>query len=376
MVVTDPEPYPVAYLRIDEAELEEKPGWKRPSVLELRTMLGLEEKSDGLDEVGRETIQKLDKWDNTNSVDNPGCVEGHIAELEKTTLGRSEPSPSRLLFAKRRYWFAASMDGTTLQGEDVGVELKRCLDELSCKLRSNRPTPDSHPAILSSHKLSLPLHTAHVTLLLSSMSLFAAANSVYTAHFGISPPSRATVAVPLPSGQRIRLEIVGFDDQRPSESKSYIDSQTRSRRALHVQGLSYWAPANIGPYSQAVIVSESIKGKREMLTDRLQVDSRVHVAGQIPLLPASLTLPVPPEDDISPYAQQAVLALQHVEEIIRVLRSKNTTGGGWDGWGEGCIGWWTKKDGAGSNGIQVVRQAWAAWAKTVSLLGVTTGSRC
>jgi hypothetical protein len=26
---------------------------------------------------------------------------------------------------------------------------------------------------------------------------------------------------------------------------------------LHVQGLSYWAPANIGPYSQGVVVSPS-----------------------------------------------------------------------------------------------------------------------
>jgi hypothetical protein len=27
------------------------------------------------------------------------------------------------------------------------------------------------------------------------------------------------------------------------------------RETMHVQGISYWAPANIGPYSQSVIVS-------------------------------------------------------------------------------------------------------------------------
>lgn len=91
------------------------------------------------------------------------------------------------------------------------------------------------------------------------MSLFAPANAVYMTYFGTSPPSRATVAVPLPSGCRIRLEVVGFDDRpKPQAGNATIsrgESSTRvDRQALHVQGLSYWAPANIGPYSQAVIV--------------------------------------------------------------------------------------------------------------------------
>ena len=83
------------------------------------------------------------------------------------------------------------------------------------------------------------------------MSLFLPANAVYLKYFGTSPPSRATVAVPLPSGTRIRLEVIGFDD-RPSAGES---GRVQGRQALHVQGLSYWAPANIGPYSQAVSVS-------------------------------------------------------------------------------------------------------------------------
>jgi len=28
------------------------------------------------------------------------------------------------------------------------------------------------------------------------------------------------------------------------------------RRVMHVQGISHWAPANIGPYSQAIMVSQ------------------------------------------------------------------------------------------------------------------------
>lgn len=30
------------------------------------------------------------------------------------------------------------------------------------------------------------------------------------------------------------------------------------RDVMHVQGISYWAPANIGPYSQSIIVSSMI----------------------------------------------------------------------------------------------------------------------
>ena len=31
-----------------------------------------------------------------------------------------------------------------------------------------------------------------------------------------------------------------------------------NRQTMHVQGLSHWAPANIGPYSQAVKVREQL----------------------------------------------------------------------------------------------------------------------
>lgn len=93
------------------------------------------------------------------------------------------------------------------------------------------------------------------------MSLFVPANAVYSTYFGTSPPSRATVAVPLPPGTRIRLEVVGFDD-RPLTGSTGVRVD---RQALHVQGLSYWAPANIGPYSQAVIVSLPVSTPQESI---------------------------------------------------------------------------------------------------------------
>lgn len=100
----------------------------------------------------------------------------------------------------------------------------------------NRPT-----GILQSHDLRIE-DVANITLLLPSLApkIFAAANKAYAEFFGVSPPSRACVGVDLPEGVGVILECVARKDN--------------TRRALHVQSLSYWAPANIGPYSQAVTV--------------------------------------------------------------------------------------------------------------------------
>jgi diphthine-ammonia ligase len=75
------------------------------------------------------------------------------------------------------------------------------------------------------------------------MDLFDSVNAVYSTFFGVSPPARACVAVDLPPPIRVRLDCV-----------AYSGCEHTGRQALHVQGLSYWAPANIGPYSQAIVV--------------------------------------------------------------------------------------------------------------------------
>lgn len=90
------------------------------------------------------------------------------------------------------------------------------------------------------------------------MADFPKANKAYSAFFGSSPPSRACVAVILPPNQRVRLEAMGYDDTQLPERSGL------GRSALHVQSISYWAPANIGPYSQAVMVSFTHSSYRPM----------------------------------------------------------------------------------------------------------------
>ncbi|KAA1069561.1 hypothetical protein PGT21_028129 [Puccinia graminis f. sp. tritici] len=127
---------------------------------------------------------------------------------------------------------------------------------------------------------------AHINLHLSSMAYFSEVNRVYTNKFGTSPPTRACVANPLPGTARVMLDAIV---RRPA-----IDLNHQDRVALHVQSRSYWAPANIGPYSQAVMVG-----------------SKIFVSGQIGLVPATLTLPVPRS-----FMEEAVLSLQHARRIL------------------------------------------------------------
>ena len=116
-----------------------------------------------------------------------------------------------------------------------------------------------------------PSDIVFTTLLLHSMADFLTVNKVYTNIFHEpNPPARVTVACGdcLPEGVKIMASFL-------------IDIGPRqSREGLHVQSRSYWAPANIGPYSQAI----SIPVENEVMGNC----SLVYVAGQIPLVPASM----------------------------------------------------------------------------------------
>jgi len=125
-------------------------------------------------------------------------------------------------------------------------EVRECFHILQSRVinqgRAHRIANFGPQGCLSEHSLSFS-HIANMNVFISSMEDFASINAVYATYFGVSPPARACVAVDLPHPLRMMLDCVAYSEQRKGD-----------RRALHVQGLSYWAPANIGPYSQAIIV--------------------------------------------------------------------------------------------------------------------------
>eukprot|EP00892_Ulva_mutabilis_P002713 jgi/Ulvmu1/12442/UM009_0094.1 len=104
----------------------------------------------------------------------------------------------------------------------------------------------------------------YVHLFLRHMPHFAAANSAYRAAVPQnSAPARACVAAPLPPGVLCAIDAI-----RVPPAGVAGDS---CRKVLHVQSHSDWAPASIGPYSQAVVWN-----------------GLLHMAGQIPLDPGSM----------------------------------------------------------------------------------------
>lgn len=135
------------------------------------------------------------------------------------------------------------------------------------------------------------------------MDFFPSLNAIYATFFGTSPPTRACVAVDLPSSIRIKFDCF-----------AYAETDSNQRTALHVQGLSYWAPANIGPYSQAVLINENM-----------------FLSGQIGLLPASLSLPSPQDP-----ATETALIFQHTERIVDAMRKSS---GQWNGHTQLAIYW-------------------------------------
>lgn len=141
---------------------------------------------------------------------------------------------------------------------------------------------------------------AYTSIILRDMADFVAVNGAYGKCFQHpSPPARITLSC---------AGVLPQDSLVTISATSVAPKHGKHRKGLHVQSRSYWAPANIGPYSQAITVSASLRDGTEC--------ELVYVAGQIPLNPASMELHSPfGLDSPETFKHQAVLALQHLYRI-------------------------------------------------------------
>ncbi|ETS03968.1 putative ATP-binding endoribonuclease [Trichoderma reesei RUT C-30] len=152
-------------------------------------------------------------------------------------------------------------------------------------------------------------HITNTTIILRNMADFPRINAEYGKLFRRpNPPSRVTISCGalLPPGYSVMVFL--------TIPRSGVNT---SRNGLHVQSRSYWAPANIGPYSQAIDVAVSAKAGQTGLR-------AIYIAGQIPLIPSSMTLP-PPSD--TSFGTQIVLSLQHLWRIGLELKVQLWTSG-------------------------------------------------
>ena len=95
---------------------------------------------------------------------------------------------------------------------------------------------------LSRFKLSFS-NIVLMTVYIRDMNQFSEFNKVYALYFGVNPSPRVTVELNIAS--TIKMELLAYrDDKKVGFTKE----------SLHVQGISHWAPANIGyfDFNQAI----------------------------------------------------------------------------------------------------------------------------
>ena len=203
---------------------------------------------------------------------------------------------------------------------------------------NNNNNNNSKPPLLSS--------VIQTTIILRTLtpSVFADLNATYARFFTFEgPPARVTVScggdehgggkeeekeeeevLLLPDGVDVVMSAiidlktlmdlvrkgVGNEDSPRGDGRRKRGGGKSDREALHVQSQSFWAPANIGPYSQAVAVGvdmgtswigngeeagradvedvEDGGGEEEEEEEEIMNEKMVFVSGQIPLVPSTM----------------------------------------------------------------------------------------
>ncbi|NXF95967.1 DPH6 ligase, partial [Eubucco bourcierii] len=133
-----------------------------------------------------------------------------------------------------------------------------------------------------------------VHLYVKSMKDFNVINSIYVAEFDLCPPARVCVETLLPDGVLFCIDCLAH------KGDVAADNEFRGEKlVMHVQSISHWAPASIGPYSQSIKVGDVL-----------------YCAGQIALVPCTMQLV---SGGIWP---EAVVSLRHVERVLEAMSQK------------------------------------------------------
>ncbi|XP_030308434.1 diphthine--ammonia ligase [Calypte anna] len=130
-----------------------------------------------------------------------------------------------------------------------------------------------------------------VHLYVKSMEDFNAINSVYVTEFDLCPPARVCVETLLPDGALFCMDCLAH------KCDIAMDDVLRDEKlVMHVQSISHWAPASIGPYSQSIKIGDVL-----------------YCAGQIALVPCTMQL-------VSGGIQtEARVSLQHVGRVLQAM---------------------------------------------------------
>ncbi|XP_048394258.1 diphthine--ammonia ligase isoform X3 [Stegostoma tigrinum] len=130
-------------------------------------------------------------------------------------------------------------------------------------------------------------------LYVKNMKDFGIINSIYDSYFNLNPPARVCVEAPLPDGVALQIDCLIHKNNLTLQ-----DAIEQRKETMHVQSISHWAPANIGPYSQSV-----------------KVGNEIFCAGQIGLIPCTMQL------SKGGVRSEAALSLSHVQKVLEAMKS-------------------------------------------------------
>jgi diphthine-ammonia ligase len=207
-------------------------------------------------------IQVPDEFCAPMSTDATTANDDVLCSADPTAL---EPAHKAVIFhsfrGHRVATLTAAVDGAPAEDYVREADTRKALWEALCRIA------DALPEFHASWQDTLFVH-----LYLPNMRHFAAANAVYAQFFpAINPPARACVQLESTAGgPGVVVEVLVSIPPRDNAMSS-APTRRSSRKVLHVQSVSEWAPACIGPYAQALAFS-----------------GIVHFAGQIPLHPPTM----------------------------------------------------------------------------------------
>jgi len=253
---------PVAYLKFKKCRLEPKTSNEMRDISDAVQIPQWEQSWEKYEDI----VRSMDR------------APKHLALYDRPVADTIEGKCEGYITANRGDYFAIS--GTTAYSDqssatefaDIEDETRQCMVNVQKRLRNFGLNWDNIVVI---------------QVYVSNMADFARVNQVYKTFFDINPPPRALVGAPLPHPINLQVDVIArrFDEHN-------------QKKTMHVQGMSYWAPANIGPYSQSVMTKEL-----------------AFIAGQIGMIPSTLDLPQPQS-----IVSEAALSLRNLESITSVLQ--------------------------------------------------------
>ncbi|CAH2350630.1 diphthine--ammonia ligase [[Candida] railenensis] len=216
-------------------------------------------------------------FEELESIGDVGELDQGISNIDLGSNGvRISASPTSIFKTSKKLYISNLID--TELSDTIEGQVQSIFEQLKDILEKNSVSANN---------------IKHVTLLLADMNEFSKVNKVYSRYFEsfYLPPSRICIGTKL------------YDKCFAQLSCEVLLSDHLLKEGIHIRSRSYWAPHNIGPYSQSIV-------------ERNEEFLQASLSGQIPLEPA--TMQFPKDNSLNFHATFSLQHLHRVTEVVNV----------------------------------------------------------